>query len=125
MNCINLMGNLTRDVELKTTSTGKVVGAFTIAVPRKMKRDETDFINCVVWQKTAEIIAKYFSKGSKIAVTGELQTRNYEDKDGKKVYVSEIVVNDFYFCESKRGETSADSRPTKIEDDTTDLPFDL
>jgi len=96
MNNVSLIGNLTRDIEIKMTTTNKVITIFTLAVSRKSKNAqgdyETDFINCVAWEKTADLLNKYTRKGSKIGVTGEIRTRNYEDKDNKKVYVTEILV---------------------------------
>ena len=97
MNNVSLIGNLTKDIELKMTTTNKAISNFTLAVSRKSKNAqgeyETDFINCVAWEKTADLLSRYTKKGSKIGVTGEIRTRNYEDKDGKKVYITEILVN--------------------------------
>ena len=105
MNNISLMGRLTRDIEIKFTATSnKAFANFTLAVNRKYKKDgqqEADFISCTVWDKTAEVMAKHCTKGTQIAVNGRLQTRNYEDKDGKKVFITEVVIQDFYFCGSK------------------------
>ena len=124
MNYIALMGNITKEHELRTTASQKAVLSFTIAVQRKFKNadgeKQTDFINCVSWGKTAEIMAKYTNKGDKIVVTGELQTRTYENKEGQKVYASEVIVNEFHFT-GKAGE-----KPTNtLAEDKTDLPFDL
>lgn len=94
-------GKLVADVELKTTPSGVSVCSFTIAVARKFKRDETDFINCVAWRNAAELISKFFRKGSSICIVGNTQTRNYDDKEGKKVYVTEVVVEEVFFVDSK------------------------
>ena len=105
MNQVNLIGRLTKDVELKRTSSGKAVTNFTLAVNRQFKTDngpDADFIQCQAWNKTAEVLEKYTSKGSQIAVTGSIQTRNYDGNDGKKVYVTEILVNNVQFLDSKR-----------------------
>ena len=105
MNKAILLGRLTRDPELKTTSSGVSVCQFSIAVDRKYKSEgqpQADFINCQAWRKTAEIVCNYFSKGSRIALVGQIQTRTYDDKDGKKVYITEVIVDEVEFCESKR-----------------------
>ena len=105
MNKVILLGRLTRDPELKTTQSGISVCQFSIAVDRKYKSEgqpQADFINCQAWRKTAEIICNYFSKGSRIALVGQIQTRTYDDKDGKKVYVTEVIVDEVEFCESKK-----------------------
>jgi len=103
-NC-TLTGRLTKDIELRYTQSGTAVGNFTLAVDRSFKsangERETDFINCVVFRKTAEIMAEHLSKGSLIGVTGRIQTRNYMNKQDQKVYVTEDVVENFAFLESK------------------------
>ncbi len=105
MNKAILVGRLTKDPELKTTASGTSVCAFTLAVQRKFKNQkgnyEADFINCAAWRGTAEFICKYFEKGSLIGVTGSIQTRNYE-KDGSRVYITEVIVDEAEFVESKR-----------------------
>lgn len=105
MNKAILIGRLTKDPELRSTSTGRNVCQFSVAVNRTYTNAngerEADFINCVVWDKQAENLAKYQKKGNQIAVEGRIQTRNYDDKDGKKVYVTEVVADRFEFCESK------------------------
>lgn len=104
MNCVSLVGRLTKEPEVKTTSSSVSVCKFTVAVDRKFKdangEKQADFINCVAWRQTANFISSYFHKGSKIAVTGSIQTRNYDDQDGKKVYVTEVVVDEAEFVES-------------------------
>lgn len=105
MNKIILIGRLTKDVDLRYTSNGKAVGSFRMAVQRPFKNQqgeyEADFINCVVWDKAAETIATYVKKGHQFAVEGRLQIRDYE-KDGQRVFVSEVVVENFTFLESKK-----------------------
>ena len=126
-NKVILMGRLTKDVEVKGE-----VARYTLAVDRKFKKEgqpETDFINCVVFGKSAEFAEKYFHKGMKVAVTGRIQTGSYTDKDGKKVYTTDVVVEEQEFCESK----SSDSAPKeKVKDsdfmdiskvDTSEFPF--
>lgn len=106
MNNTVLVGNLTKDVDLRYTSNGTAAGNFTLAVSRAFKNatgeKETDFINCVVWRKQAEALAEYTGKGSKIAVRGRIQTRNYDNKEGQRVYVTEVVVEEFTFLDSKK-----------------------
>lgn len=111
MNKALLIGRLTRDPELRSTSTGRNVCQFSIAVNRNFTNAngerEADFINCVVWDKQAENLVKYQKKGNQIAVDGRIQTRNYEDKDGKRVYVTEILTNNISFLDSKGTNTSS------------------
>ena len=105
MNKALLIGRLTRDPELRTTPTGRNVCQFSIAVSRNFTNAngdrEADFINCVVWDKQAENLVKYQKKGNQIAVDGRIQTRNYDDKDGKRVYVTEILATSISFLDSK------------------------
>ena len=105
MNKAILIGRLTRDPELRTTPTGRNVCQFAIAVNRTYTsasgEREADFINCVVWDKQAENLARYQKKGNQIAVDGRIQTRNYDDKDGKKVYVTEILATNISFLDAK------------------------
>lgn len=105
MNAINLIGRLTKDIELKYTQAGKAVGTFTLAVNRSFKNAqgerETDFILCQVWDKSAENLANFTKKGSQIGIEGRIQTRNYENKEGQRVYVTEIVVNQFHLLEPR------------------------
>ena len=105
MNKVILIGRLTRDPELRTTPTGRNVCQFSIAVNRTYTNAsgerEADFINCVVWDKQAENLAKYQKKGNQIAVEGRIQTRNYDDKDGKRVYVTEVLVTNVSFLDAK------------------------
>lgn len=105
LNNVVLMGRLVATPELKSTQSGTSVTSFTLAVERnycKTGEDrQTDFIKCVAWRNTAEFITRYFQKGAMIAVTGEIQTRNYEDKDSNKRTATEVVVNQVSFCGSK------------------------
>lgn len=105
MNKAILIGRLTRDPELRTTPTGRNVCQFSVAVNRTYTNAngerEADFINCVVWDKQAENLSKYQKKGNQIAVEGRIQTRNYDDKDGKKVYVTEILATNISFLDAK------------------------
>jgi single-strand DNA-binding protein len=112
MNQIALIGRTTKDPELRYTASGTAVCTFTLAVDRDFKgkdgQKETDFINVVVWQKPAENTAKYLSKGKLCAVSGRLQTRNYEGNDGKRVYVTEVVAEQVKFLEPKTNSTLTD-----------------
>ena len=101
-----LTGRLTKDPELRTTQSGLSVAAFNLAVDRQYsnsqgKRD-ADFISCVIWRKAAENFCNFTSKGSLVGIDGRIQTRNYDDKDGKRVYVTEVVVDNFALLESKK-----------------------
>lgn len=124
MNKVFIVGNLTREPEVKTTTTGQTVCNFTIAVSRRFKKDETDYIPIVVWNKQAENCGKYLSQGSKVSVSGEIQTRNYEGKNGK-VYVTEVVADEVEFLGSKaqKTEPSADDEFADIMQEDESLPF--
>ena len=107
LNHITIMGRLTRDPELRRTGSGVAVASFTVAVDRDFGgRDggekETDFIDCVAWRQTGEFVSKYFTKGSMMVVSGRLQIRNWNDKDGNKRRTAEVVADNVYFGESKR-----------------------
>ena len=106
INNVTLTGRLTKDVDLRYTSTGTAVASFSMAVDRQFKsangEKETDFINVVAWRKTAEVLAEHTRKGSLIGIVGRIQTRNYEGNDGKRVYVTEVVADSFTFLESKK-----------------------
>ena len=106
MNNIQLIGRLTAKPELRHTNSGKAVCNFSIAVERRFKDADgkpiVDYVDFVAWKHTADFLCKWFDKGTRVAVTGELQTRMYEDKDGKKIKVSEIVANTIEFADGKR-----------------------
>ncbi len=109
MNKVILMGRFTRDPEMRQSQQGTPVVSFTLAVDRRFAKEgqqSADFISCVAWSRLAEFICKYFQKGSMIAVSGRLQSRTYDDKDGKRQYVTEVVVEDAYFTGS-RGDSGA------------------
>lgn len=123
MNVAILMGRLTRDPELRTTTDGMAITRYTLAVDR-MKKDEADFINIVTFGKAAEFADKFFRKGMKVAVSGRIQTGSYTGKDGRKVYTTEVVADRQEFCESKSAEPKTE-RPDgfmNIPGDE-DLPF--
>lgn len=131
MNQVVLIGNLTRDPELTETPNGVAVCKFSIAVSRDYANADgnrdTDFFNIVVWRGKAENCAKYLKKGNKVGIVGALQNRSYEDKDGIKRTVTEIVANEVEFLTPKQSEESVVSvkreRPQLEEIDDNQLPF--
>lgn len=106
LNSVNLIGRLTRDPELKSTPNGVSTCGFTLAVDRNFAREgeekKADFITCVAWRQTAELIARYFKKGNMLALEGSIQVRSWEDSDGARRYVTEVVVNRVHFIESRK-----------------------
>ena len=107
-----LMGRLTRDPELRHTGTGTPVCSFSIAIDNGYGENrQTDFINCVAWNKTAEFVSNYFQKGRMIIVIGRISTRSWEGQDGKKNYVTEVVASEVSFVESKRPQDGEASEP--------------
>ena len=110
MNKVILMGRLTRDPEMRyTQGNNTAVCSFSLAVNRRFKQEgqpDADFINVTAWAKTAEFVGKYFTKGQQVGVIGRIQTRNYDDKDGKKVYVTEVVAEEVYFADSKKEQSN-------------------
>lgn len=139
INRVILTGRLTRDVELRYTSSGVAAGTFSLAVNRQFTNSngdrEADFINCVIWRKSAENFANFTHKGSLVGIDGRLQTRNYENQQGQRVYVTEVVVDNFSLLEKRASDNSnanqTQSKPADpfegkgqaidISDD--DLPF--
>lgn len=110
LNKIILMGRLTKDVEARYSNSNTPIASFSIAVDRDFKKDgekETDFINCTAFNKTAETIAKYFQKGSMIVVVGRIQVRNWKDKEGNNRTSTDVIVESFYFSESKKSNAAS------------------
>ena len=101
-----IMGRFVRDPEIRRTNSGKAVTSFTIACDKPGKDSGASFIDCVAWDKTAEFISNYFTKGSAIIVEGRLESRQYETKDGQKRTVTEVVVAQAHFCGEKKKEDS-------------------
>lgn len=99
MNHVSITGRVTKDIELRKTTTGKSTVTFVIAVPRD--RETADFIQCVAWNQRAELMARYVHKGNKIGISGKIQTRKYGNRDGQTVYVTEILVDEVEFLEKK------------------------
>jgi single-strand DNA-binding protein len=129
MNTVNLIGRLTKDIQLKYTESNIPLVNFTLAVNRQFKNAdgerEADFIPCIAWRKAAELLAEHTSKGSQIAVEGRNQTRSYEN-DGKTVYVMEVVCDSVEFLDSKRErvvETQEEPKKTFTPNQDEDLPF--
>ena len=127
INNVVLMGRMTADAVLRTTTSGTSVASFTVAVDRNYKEKQTDFINIVAWKNTAEFVSKHFHKGDMIAIEGSIQTRNYEDKNGNKRTATEVIANNVSFCGGKterKEEPKIDIDPFEIlPDDDEDLPF--
>lgn len=110
MNKVVLIGRLTKDPELRfAAGSGNAVSRFSVAVTRQFKKEETDFINCVAFGKTAETISQYLTKGSQLALTGSIRTGSYDAKDGTKRYTTDVAVDSFEFIGSKGGRDNADS----------------
>lgn len=132
LNHIVLMGRLTRDVELRHTGNNTAVASFTLAVDRDYKSKDSDekgvdFIDVVAWRNTAEFVSKYFAKGRMAVVSGRLQIRNWEDKDGNKRKSAEVVADNVYFADSKKdgGTSEYPARATQstFEPDVTQDSF--
>lgn len=138
INNVTLVGRLTKDVELKYTPANQAVAQFVLAVNRTFKNAngerESDFINCVIWRKSAENFANFAKKGALIGITGRIQTRNYENQQGQRVYITEVIAENFQMLESrsqqqgqatqqqaKQPDPFSGGTPTNLNDD--DLPF--
>ncbi|MGX7105608.1 single-stranded DNA-binding protein [Globicatella sanguinis] len=131
MNNVQLIGRLTRDIDLRKTPQGESVGRFNLAVERKYKNKQgeydADFINCVVWRQAADIMNRYCKKGTKVAIDGNIRTGSYDNQQGQRVYTTEVYVNNFYFVEPAK---ATDSGQSQFEDfgavvdiNQDDLPF--
>lgn len=116
MNIVGLIGRLVRNPELRKTNTGKSVCEFTLAVDRRGS-DEADFIGCIAWNKTADLVYQYLSKGSLVGVEGRIQTSNYDNKKGEKVYKTHVVVESVKFLQPKNN----DNHNHIEQEDTVDL----
>lgn len=118
INNVVLVGRLTKDPDLKYTGNGQAAASFTLAVNRSFKNAngdrEADFINCVIWRKSAETLANYARKGTLLGVTGRIQTRNYENQQGQRVYVTEVVVENFQLLESKNSNSSQNTSAASV-----------
>ena len=129
LNKVILQGRFTRDPELRSTPQGVSTCSFSLAVDRDFVREgeerKADFPNCVAWRSTAEFISKYFRKGSMAVIEGSIQTRSWDDADGKKNYATEVVVSNIYFGESKKESeaVATESEFVPVMGDDSDLPF--
>ena len=134
MNKVIIIGRTTKDIELKVTPSGTSVAEFSIAVKRPFKSNseqESDFFNCVAYSKVAETASKYVKKGDQVGVEGRLQTRNYTNKEGRKIYITEIIAESVEFLQTKRADEEKpmfEADPfanAKFEEISTDdgLPF--
>ena len=138
LNRITLMGRMTKDPELRTTTTGTSVVSFTLAVDRNFKDKQTgekavDFIDCVAWRGTAEFVSRYFGKGRVAVVDGSLQMRKWTDKDGNKRTSAEVIADNVYFGDSKTSGNTDDQDGyssggnfgsyTELSEDSGELPF--
>lgn len=135
MNNVTLIGRATKDPDLRYTASGAAVATFTLAVNRNYKNQngdrEADYIQCVIWRKPAETLANYVKKGTLLGISGRLQTRNYENQQGQRVYVTEVIVESFYLLESRSQSESREQKTTTSQtppmDNTmgnNDDPFD-
>lgn len=126
LNVVTLVGRLTADPELRHTPNNIAVTSFNIAVGRSYSKAgedrQTDFIDVVAWRSTAEFVSKYFKKGQLIAVEGSIQTRMYEDKEGKKRKVFEVIANSVHFIESKKSSNAETVRQDQREDILDQMP---
>ena len=125
MNKVCLTGRITKNIELKYNQNNVAITSFTLAVTRKFKNQngeyESDFINCIAYKSTAELLSKYVKKGDLLGIEGRIQTRNYE-KDGKRVYVTEVIVDSIDFLQSRKDESKQETTETentkqKLSDD--------
>ena len=130
MNKAILIGRLTRDPELRYTSSNRAVCQFTVAIDRPFTNQasgqrEADFINVVAWDKTGENIGKYMTKGRLIAVEGRIQTRNYDNNEGRKVYVTEVIANNVQFLESRNATSNNSNIDSMPEPPMERTPYDF
>ena len=124
MNKVCLIGRLTKDIELKATQSNVKVANFTLAVNRRFVKEgeerQADFINIIAWGKTAEFCNKYFSKGLQIGISGRIQTRTWDDDEGKKHYVTEVVAEEVDFADGKRTNQQSDAPNNKSSENSFD-----
>lgn len=120
INHVTLHGRFTDVPQLRKTNSGKSVCSFTLAVDKVKREDPADFINCVAWERTAEFVNNYFTRGQEAVVEGRLSNRKYEDRDGNKRYVTEVIVQTIDFCGSKAAayDKNGTERTPKMEEQT-------
>ncbi|MGF2044449.1 single-stranded DNA-binding protein [Enterococcus gallinarum] len=123
INNVVLVGRLTKDPDLRYTTSGTGVATFTLAVNRNFTSAdgtrEADFINCVIWRKPAETLANYAKKGVLIGVTGRIQTRSYDNQQGQKVYVTEVIADNFQLLESKKADSNQNTQGSGVSNSQT------
>lgn len=123
INNVTLVGRLTKDPDLRYTISGAGVATFTLAVNRNFTSAdgtrEADFINCVIWRKPAETLANYAKKGVLIGVTGRIQTRSYENQQGQKAYVTEVIADNFQLLESKNSNSGQNTQGSGVSNSQT------
>ena len=125
LNHVTLMGRLTKDPEMRSTQSGVSIASFTLAVDRDFSgkdgaEKQTDFIDCTAWRGTAEFVGKYFKKGSLVAVSGRLQMRDWEDREGNKRRSFDVVCENVYFAETRKS-TGSQTAPARREVDSGEL----
>lgn len=129
INNVVMIGRLTRDVELRYTSNNVAVGAFTLAVNRNFKNAagdrESDFINCIIWNKQAENLANWTKKGMLVGITGRIQTRSYENQQGQRVYVTEVVAESFQVLEKRDNAANKSSLDNQMPSNFSGQPMDI
>ena len=129
MNKVVLMGRLTKDPDLKYTANNTAVCKFTLAVNRRFSKQgeekQADFIPIIAWSNLGEFCGKYFEKGQQVAVVGSIQTRSWEDNEGKRHYATEVIAEEAYFADSKKTTPVSDADDTEFigTDTSTELPF--
>lgn len=124
MNHVCLLGRIGQELELKTTPNGKEVVSFSLAVPRNYNKEITDWISVVAWKGTATLIANNFGKGDLICIEGNIQTRNYDGKDGKKIYITEVVAEKIHFVTGKREANANNDSLAKENNNENNTSFD-
>ena len=124
MNTVILLGRLTADPDIRSTRDGKAVASFTLAVDRY--KEGADFIRCQAWEKRADFCEKYLRKGTKIAIRGRIRTGDYTDKDGKKVYTTDVVIEDIEFAQTKAAQAAQEApEPKPDENGFMDIPDNI
>lgn len=125
MNSVQLIGRLTKDIQVNKTQSGLSTATFTLAVNRNFRNAngeyEADFILCQVWRERAENLAQFTHKGSRIGINGRIQTRNYENQDGQRVYVTEVIVDNFYLLDPKPSQNNSNPNGSQYGSNTNNL----
>lgn len=122
MNLFMGIGRLTKKAELRYTTSNLAVASFTLAIPREMKKEETDFISCVAYGKQAEVISKYLDKGSQVGIEGHIQTGSYE-KEGKKIYTTDVVVEKITFINTQKKEETQQTQTEIVQKAMSEDPY--